>query len=852
MRLTHEVLRMNVTNQPGGADFRQDALAGNDALVIGSGLGALTCALELARQGLRVCVLEQHRKAGGYAHGFGRKGFHFESSLRFLGGMAPGGALHGVLQSLGVLEKVQLVRHERLFSAEFPGGRSIELPNERQALLEQLCQLFPDQADGLSSLFAFMPQLRSDVLAPVLQPDFDASAAGRLSLRHVDHSFEDLVRQHINDPALMALLGQHWMSLGLPPSLASANPAACQFVSNWLEGIFHVVGGGRALVRAMVERLRELEGECLTGMPVRRILVERGATKGIELDDGRRVLAPLVISGADPYQTFFELIPGDDVSKLYRFRLKRLEPSLSLYSLCLGLDCSPDTLGIPRGVFYFNHLLESDEAYRRVMEGEIRHTDWSACNLQGLADYMHPPGCGVVQLLEAAPAEGWFELDERAYARRKAQVRERLLGKYEARFPGLTRHAVVHEFATPRTWTWVTRNSRGAVYGFAQNAAQSNRKRLMNRAPVGGVYLAGAWTRGGGGYEGAMLSGLQTAAAIMAGPGRSYRAPRVRLYPTVGAPEPSAPARAHPHSLPPGSPEEVDSEHYRFSFQLRVYGDDMNSRGKADASSLLRYLDRGRVEAIEQICGEAGQQSWLKSYVVNVYRIEARCATIVGLDDLLEVRTGLRKVTSHRAAFDQRIVNVATGDLVVDAVVEVLFLDLDMNLVPLPDIVEPCSCKLPDFAADRSAPQPFSDENRFPFRTRFRVYYEDTDAQQITYHVSYVRFCERALFDMVRSIWPDMTTNTWVSRNRVAVSRTAIRYLKSSTLGDRLEVWTGLLSLSSHKISFGQRILLQDSATVLADATTEVEFRDENEVPVPLPKAVADAGLAHLAGPRRE
>ena len=52
-----------------------------DAVIIGSGIGGLTCGAFLTRAGMRVCVLEQHSKIGGYAHSFKRKKFTFESGI---------------------------------------------------------------------------------------------------------------------------------------------------------------------------------------------------------------------------------------------------------------------------------------------------------------------------------------------------------------------------------------------------------------------------------------------------------------------------------------------------------------------------------------------------------------------------------------------------------------------------------------------------------------------------------------------------------------------------------------------------------------------------------------------------
>jgi len=92
-----------------------------DVIMIGSGLGGLSCAIELALQGFHVCVFEQHRVFGGYAHNFVRRGFTFDVSLHYVGGLDQGSMAYGVLENQGVLDKLKLYRFEHLFTIELPG-----------------------------------------------------------------------------------------------------------------------------------------------------------------------------------------------------------------------------------------------------------------------------------------------------------------------------------------------------------------------------------------------------------------------------------------------------------------------------------------------------------------------------------------------------------------------------------------------------------------------------------------------------------------------------------------------------------------------------------------------------------
>jgi choline dehydrogenase-like flavoprotein len=65
-----------------------------DAIVIGSGMGALTFASVMARmRKWRVLVLERHFKIGGFTHTFSRPGgWTWDVGVHYVGEMGPGGA----------------------------------------------------------------------------------------------------------------------------------------------------------------------------------------------------------------------------------------------------------------------------------------------------------------------------------------------------------------------------------------------------------------------------------------------------------------------------------------------------------------------------------------------------------------------------------------------------------------------------------------------------------------------------------------------------------------------------------------------------------------------------------------
>jgi phytoene dehydrogenase-like protein len=102
------------------------ASSDSDVVVVGAGVGGLSCAALLAMHGLDVTVAEAHTVVGGAAHAYSRRGFHFESGPSLYAGMAARGAganpLAHVLQAIE--EPLELVEYAewQVFCPEVPGG----------------------------------------------------------------------------------------------------------------------------------------------------------------------------------------------------------------------------------------------------------------------------------------------------------------------------------------------------------------------------------------------------------------------------------------------------------------------------------------------------------------------------------------------------------------------------------------------------------------------------------------------------------------------------------------------------------------------------------------------------------
>ena len=121
-----------------------------EAIVVGAGLGGLSSACNLAKQGKRVLLLERHNVPGGYASSFTRGRFEFEISLHELSGLGDEnnrGPIWRLLEEYGVTKRVEFIPIHEFYRSVFP-DLDITMPIGRENFETVLTERFPAEREG--------------------------------------------------------------------------------------------------------------------------------------------------------------------------------------------------------------------------------------------------------------------------------------------------------------------------------------------------------------------------------------------------------------------------------------------------------------------------------------------------------------------------------------------------------------------------------------------------------------------------------------------------------------------------------------------------------------------------------
>jgi len=285
-----------------------------DVIMVGGGICGLQLAALLASDGMEVVVLEKLAHLGGRAFLWEKDGFIVDNGIHLIR-FGPKSATAKVFQRLG--RPLPLVNLGTNFVA-FPEGRVVELPLSNAKLAEGGL-ISAEEAKQARELFrSLQSQDPRELLETSVAEWMDRWKIGG-GLRHYFH----LVSAAMQVCPFLARASAGEMLLNLGRAFAKGYPA------------MYPAQGWGYIYEVLIEAIKA-KGEVRTGARVRKVVVEQGRAKGVELESGERLTADRVVINL-PCQQLFEVLDQALVPAEFAALCKGLQPTAGL-SIDYGLN----------------------------------------------------------------------------------------------------------------------------------------------------------------------------------------------------------------------------------------------------------------------------------------------------------------------------------------------------------------------------------------------------------------------------------------------------------------------------------------------------------------------------------
>ena len=440
-------------------DFLQGVSDSYDVTVIGSGLGGLTAANILAREGLKVLLLEQHYKLGGLATWFKRPGGHiFDISLHgFPYGMVKSCKRYWTREIADSIVQLERVRFDNpMFSLTTTFNRTdfTRLLTSEFGIEESAVKNFFDAARGMNfyddqskttgELFNEYFPGREDVIRLLMEPITYANGST------------------LEDPAITyGIVFSNFMS----------------------KGVFVFQGGTDKLVKDMEREMKSNGVDVRINCDVEKINVGRNGVESVVVN-GRTIKTRSVISNANLRSTIFQLIGEEKFDKQFVDEAREVRLNNSSTQVYMAMN-PEDTVPRETGDLLFCSTAD------RFQTDLLLSRDITSRTFSFYYPDTRPAGKGRTLIVSSTNANysDWAELDEPAYEASKQDLIETTLDALEKYVPNCRERICHAEAATPKTFEHYTKHVDGSSFGTKFEGL------LVSRAlpeQVKGLYHAGS------------------------------------------------------------------------------------------------------------------------------------------------------------------------------------------------------------------------------------------------------------------------------------------------------------------------------------------------------------------------
>lgn len=456
-------------------------------IIIGSGLGGLSCGYILQKNGYDVTILEQGMQIGGCLQCFTRKGAKFETGMHFIGSAAPGQTMDRIFRYFELDRSVRLSELDpEAYNTVSLAGEKFRFARGREAFIEQMASYFPTEKDALNRYVNIIDRIASaSTLNSLTSSERDVAASTEYLTLSINEVLDGIFKDELLKNVLVGDLPLYSAELDKTPFAQHA------FIMDFYnQSSYRIAGGSDAIGFSLARSIERMGGQILTRQKVVKIHCDESKATGLETADEKYYPADYIISTIHPNR-LLEMLDSKMIRPAFRNRIQSIPQTAGGFALYVKFK--ENTLP------YMNTNLY---AYKGQSPWNCEHykgPEWPKGHL-----YMHMCHEDKAEFARSGVVLSYMNFDEVAhwkgskigrrgedYEEFKKEHAERLIAEVEKHSPGFLDSIEAYWTSTPLTYLDYTGTEDGSMYGIAKDINLGPAGRVPYKTKIPNLLLAG-------------------------------------------------------------------------------------------------------------------------------------------------------------------------------------------------------------------------------------------------------------------------------------------------------------------------------------------------------------------------
>ena len=488
-------------------------------LVVGAGMGGLSAAIRLQKEGFQVEIYEQQHMLGGKMHQIHKDGFTFDVGPTLV--MMPE-VYEDVFRDAGKDPKdyLELIKLDPMYDVYFKGEpyRHYSVNSDLKDLMKMVEKKGPENARGFLKYLDAIYERYQVALEHFIRRPFRHKKdmynpfmlRQAMKLKTFD-SADKMMSSFMPDKDLQQMFSFQTLYIGVSPT---SGPSLYNIIPmiELFYGVWSFKGGMHQMARSMAKDFEELGGKIHYGKKVEKIITKKQEALGLWVD-GKGIPGDIILCNADFPYAMKHLIDEPKVRGEYApEKIEKMDYSCSCLVFYWGVDGTFDLEG---HTFIVSEDLH--ENMDEIFSGELIKDPSVYLSIPSKIDpSMAPEGKSSFYLLIPVSELGTtkYTYDEKTLEYYREKALEAL-----AHLPGLENlreKILFEEVFTPETFKEAFSAHRGATFGLRPTLLQSNHFRPQSKClTCEGLYFTGSSTHPGAGVPIAIEGGRICAEEVL-------------------------------------------------------------------------------------------------------------------------------------------------------------------------------------------------------------------------------------------------------------------------------------------------------------------------------------------------